>query len=78
MVKKISCRVIRSVPLSESSKARLYASQSDNMHHEIDYIVASNIGMRHPHNSVTYTSRLDTARVRADDGSIGQILDCYV
>ena len=78
MVKRISCRVIRSVPLSESGEARPYASQSDNMHHEIDDVVASNIGLRHPHNSVTYTSRLDTARVCADDGPTGQILDCYI
>jgi hypothetical protein len=78
MIKRISCRVVRSVPLGESSEALRDARQSVNEYHRIGDAAAVNICARHNGTVVTYTGRLDIAGVSIGDGPIGQILDCYV
>lgn len=91
MTKKILCKVVRSVPLAKSSVSSLHASQSDNRRPTFSDVVAGtpnapycvwepavDVRVRHTGNSVTYTNRLDVARVCIDDGLTGQLLDCYV
>ncbi len=78
MIKRISCRVVRSVPLGESSDALRGARQPANEHHKISNATAVNIHAGHNSTPVTYTGRLDIAGVSVGDSPIGQILDCYV
>ena len=78
MVKRISCRVIRTVPLGKSGDALRYVWGSSNKRHKVGDIVAVNITVRHADGSVTYASRFGIARVLIDNGPMGQILDCYV
>jgi len=40
MRKKISCKVIRSIPLSESSEILRHSSKSNDKHHKISDVVA--------------------------------------
>ena len=78
MIKRISCRVIRSVPLGRSSDALRDARQPSNKHHRISNAAAVNIHSGHNGTAITYTGRLDIAGVSVVDSPIGQILDCYV
>ena len=82
MAKRISCIVVRTVPLSESCNALRYAHRSNNKHPKADNIVAANVSRSQTHNLapaiLTYTGWLDIAGVSVDDSLIGQILDCYV
>lgn len=78
MIKRISCRVVSSVPLDRSSDALRGARQPDNKHHKISNAAAVNIHAGHNSTVVTYTGRLDIAGVSIGDSPIGQILDCYV
>jgi len=75
MVKRISCRVIGSVPLIEGSGALRHSSRSNDKHHKRSNTVTANVS--DPSNSVVHTGRLDITREFADDGLVGQILDCY-
>jgi len=75
MIKRISCRVVDSVPLSRNSIALRRTSRSDDKGRKSgDAITANASG---PGNSVVYTGRLGITRKFADDSLIGQILDCY-
>ena len=78
MIKRISCRVVSSVPLGKSSDALRHAGQPNNEYHRIGDAAAVNICARHNGTVVTYTGRLDIAGVSIGDSPIGQILDCYV
>ncbi len=78
MVKKISCRVVSSVPLGKSGEALRHVWGSNNKRHRVGDIVAVNIPVRHAGGLVTYTSRFGIARALIDNGPMGQILDCYV
>lgn len=78
MIKRISCRVVSSVPLGRSGDALRDARQPGNEHHEISNAAAENIHSRHNGTFVTYTDRFDIAGVSVGDSPIGQILDCYV
>ncbi len=78
MIKRISCRVVSSVPLGKSSDALRHAGQPNNEHHKISNAAAVNILARHSSTPVSYTGRLDIAGVSIGDSPIGQILDCYV
>jgi len=82
MAKRISCRVVRTVPLSENCNTLLYAHRSNNKHPKADNIIAANVSRSKTHNLapgiLTYTGWLNIARVSAEDSPIGQILDCYV
>ena len=78
MIKRISCRVVRSVPLGKSSDALRHVRQPGNEHHKISDAAAVNIHSRHNSTSVAYTRLLDITSVSIDNGLTGQILDCYV
>ncbi len=77
MVKKISCRVVRSVPLSRSSDARLWVNQPDKKPHKFRDATVVNVGVRRTGNSLIYTARGDTVRVPIGNGPTERILDCY-
>lgn len=74
MLKRISCRVVSSVPLGRSSALR-YVSQSNDRHSGIGNAVAADAGR--PGNSVVYTAQLRVAGEFSGDGLVGRILDCY-
>ena len=78
MIKRISCRVVRSVPLGKSSDALRHAGQPNSEHHKISNAAAVNIHAGHNGTAITYTGRLDIAGVSIVDSPTGQILDCYV
>ena len=78
MIKRISCRVVSSVPLGRSSDALRHAGQPNSEHHKISNAAAVNIRAGHNGTAITYTGRLDIAGVSIGDSPIGQILDCYV
>ncbi|MHC4460076.1 MAG: hypothetical protein ACYS6W_14090 [Planctomycetota bacterium] len=78
MIKRISCRVVRTVPLGRSSDALRHGGQPGNEQHRIDDAATVNIYASHNGTFVTYTGRLDTAGVSMGDSPMGQILDCYV
>ena len=74
MVKRISCRVVSSVPLGKSGALR-YVGQSNDRHSGIGNAVAADAGR--PGNSVVYTAQLRVAGGVFDDCLVGRILDCY-
>jgi len=91
MRKRISCKVIRTIPLIKSSSELRYASMSNNKPYNISdttagipntkkrvWEAAANTQDRHASNSVTYTDRLDITRMPNEDGLTAQVLDCYV
>ncbi len=91
MRKRISCKVIRTIPLSTNSSELRDASMSNDRSHNISdsasrtlttkkYIwePAANAQAGHTNNSVTYTDRLDITRMSINDGLTAQILDIYV
>ena len=104
MRKTISCKVIRTIPLSKSSCELRHASRSNNKPHNISnsagripnakkcvWKPAAKARGKHPGNPVrdpkahkpalgilTYTDRLDIARVSINDGLTAQVLDLYV
>jgi len=70
MIKRIPCRVIRTVYLSKSS--------ADNKGPKAGDVVVVDVRVRHGRSSVIYTRWLDTSKVPFDDRPVGQILDFYV
>lgn len=90
MRKRITCRVIRTIPLSKSSGELRHASRSNDKSHKISdaarnlnikkciWEPAANAQVKHSTNSVTYTDRFDTIRMSIGDGLTAQILDFYV
>ncbi|HUU19172.1 MAG TPA: hypothetical protein VMW72_18620 [Sedimentisphaerales bacterium] len=91
MRKRISCKVIRTIPLSRCGFELRHASMSNDRSHNISdsaagnpntrkYVwePAANAQARHTSNSVTYTDRLDVTRMSNDDGLTAQVLDLYV
>jgi len=76
MVKRITCRVVRSKPLGESKKRG--GCTLNKVHHKIGDVVIGVLQGKSAGNSVTYTRLLDITRVSMDNGLTGQILDCYV
>ena len=103
MRKRISCKVIRTIPLSKSSCELRHTSRPSDKSHKMSdaartpntkkcvWEPAANAQVKHSGNSVrdpkahksalgtlTYTDRLDIARVSIDDGLTAQILDFYV
>jgi len=78
MVKRIPCRVIRTVSLSKSSDLLRHAGRSDNKGPKARDIIAVDVRVRHGRSSVIYTRCLGTLNEAFDDGPIGQILDFYV
>ncbi len=91
MRKRISCRVIRTIPLSKCGVELRHASRSNDKPHKIsnaaaripntkEYVwgPAANPQSRHTSNLVTYTDRLNITRMSIDDGLTAQVLDLYV
>ena len=91
MRKRISCKVIKTIPLSKSSSEPFHASMSNDQFHNISDAAArttntkkwiweptANAQDRLTSNSVTYTDRLDITRTPLEDRLIAQVLDCYV
>ena len=88
MLKKVSCRVVRSVPLGKSGVASQCAG---NKHYKSGDAVGgiskapyhvweagANVRVGQRGDWISYTGRRERARVSNDDGPLGQILDCYV
>jgi hypothetical protein len=70
MRKRISCKVIRTIPLSQCGvepNTKKYVWES-----------AANAQARRTNNSFTYSDRLDITRMSIDDGLTAQVLDIYV
>lgn len=72
MVKRISCRVVRSVTLDKAGGVSHSAACPDNNPHETD------TRSKYKNNSVSYTSRSNIEAVSVDNGLAGQFVDCYV
>ena len=72
MVKRISCRVIRSVTLDKAGGSLHSANHPDNNPHKTD------TRSKYKNNSVGYTGRSNIAAVSVDNGLAGQFVDCYV
>jgi len=86
MVKRITCRVVRSKPLGKSSPLPLLSCESkkrsgctlNKVHHKIGDVATGIPQGKYAGNSVTYTRLLDITSVSIDSDLTGQILDCYV
>jgi len=91
MRKRISCKVIRTIPLSQCGVELRHASSSNDKPINISNTAAgnpntkkcvwgpaANAQVRLTSNSVTYTDRLDITRMSIDDGLTSQVLDLYV
>ena len=78
MTKRISCKVVRSVPLGKSSEVLRDANLFDNKHHNIGNIGVVDVQPGPTDNWVSYTGQLGRAKVSADNDPMGQILNCYV
>ena len=76
MVKKISCRVVGSVPLGRSSSMIPRVSRSND--ERLRPSDTADADVSSPGNSVLYTGRLGITREFFDGSVTGQILDCYV
>jgi len=91
MRKRISCKVIRTIPLSQCGVELPRASRSNDKPRNISNAAAgnpntkkcvcepaANAQARHTNNSVTYTDRLDITRMSINDGLTAHVLDLYV
>jgi len=90
MIKRISCKVISTIPLSKCGVELRHSSRSKHKPHNISnasrtpktkkYVweSAANAQARHTNNSVTYTDRLNITRMSIKDGLTAQVLDIYV
>ncbi len=90
MRKRISCKVIRTIPLSQCGFELRHESRSNDKPLNIsnaaaenpnteEYVwgSAANAQARHIRNSVTYTDRLNITRMSIDDSLTAQALDLY-
>ncbi len=78
MVKRISCKVICSKPLSNKSEILQYINKLSNNRHRIDNTAAREPQVNHTRNSFTNSQPLDMIKESIDNRLIGQILDYYV
>jgi len=76
VVKRISCRVIRSVPFSKTSAGLVSVRQPNNHEHEIGGVATATVKPKAIINPVRNTDILSIASGTLDF-PIGQILDCY-
>ena len=76
MIKRISCRVVSSVPLGNNSSRERHISASNNKGREFCHAVDAKDCC--PSNSAVQASQLFTIRESVNDGLVGLILDCYV
>jgi len=76
VVKRISCRVVSSVPFSKTVAGLLPVKQPNDSQHEIGDTVTATVKPRTIINPVRNTDILSIA-LGALDFPIGQIIDCY-
>ena len=77
MTKRISCKVIRSVALSESIDSIRYFHRLESDY--CDEQSASESGRAGDNgDSFIYTGRLGRVKVSVDDGVTGRVIDLYV
>ncbi len=77
MVKRISCRVISSVPFSETSAGLLSIRQVNNNRHEVGGVAAADLRLKHNGNLANDAKSFYIGLETLNDFPIGQILDCY-
>ena len=68
MRKRISCKVIRTIPLDTSVDELRYKSRSNNTSYNINNATSK---------SVIYTNRLKISRIPLNNGVRTSILNCY-
>ena len=91
MSKKISCRVIKSVPLYENSDVFADASHSGKKQHNVGEVAAGNNRAGEGGNSIrdrkghtaafgelSYTCQSGAAKISVDNGLTRGIVDCYL
>jgi hypothetical protein len=78
MTKRITCKVIRSVPLNKATDRLMRSDQLSSKHSSSSDVAAVNIRIWRTNNSVAYANRLNKSKVAIDRYPVGQILDCYV
>jgi hypothetical protein len=77
MTKRISCRVVKSVPLSRVGRTFRPAAGSDDRRRPVDAGLTANVPTTGPARALTYTNRSGRAKISSDNAGIGRILDCY-
>ncbi|MHC4498082.1 MAG: hypothetical protein ACYS21_03095 [Planctomycetota bacterium] len=77
MTKRITCRIISSVPLSKSGDASHYASEPRAGRREVRD-VAVKAEVRRAGNRTIYSGPHRSAETPDNNRAIGRILDCYV
>lgn len=71
MTKKISCRVVKSVPLSKNSEILRHISRPAYRHHKVGKTAAANV-------NYTDNPAKTAGWLCVGKSGRGQILDCYV
>lgn len=74
MVKRVSCRVVKSAPLGKNTDTLRHTGQANKRYYEVVDAVAAIL--RRTTNSVTYANHLGTAEVSVGDYQMGLMLDC--
>jgi len=89
MIKRISCKVIRTIPLSNSIDELRYASRSNDKSDNINnatrtpktnksvWETTTNPRVKDFSKSVVYTHRMNTTRIPIDNGVTASKLNCY-
>ncbi|NQT04024.1 MAG: hypothetical protein HQ580_18505 [Planctomycetes bacterium] len=89
MRKIISCKVIRTIPLSKSSNGLHHTSRSNVRSHNISdavrtpstnkcaWEISSNAQVKDSSKSVVYTNRLDITRMPIHNGLTAPTVNCY-
>jgi hypothetical protein len=90
MIKRISCKVIRSIPLSENIDELRYTSRANVRSHNINtatstpktkksiWETSANPRVKDFSKSVIYTDRMNITRILIDNGHTSPKLNCYV
>jgi len=89
MRKKISCKVIRSIPLSKNIDELRYTSRSNDRSHNINngtrtpktnkhvWETTTNPRVKDFSKTVVYTHRMNITRIPIDNGLTALKLNCY-
>jgi len=90
MRKRISCKVIRTIPLSKSIDELRYTSRSNDKSYNINnatrtpkankcvWETSANPRVKDFSKSVVYTERMNITRIPIDNGLTSLKLNCYV
>jgi hypothetical protein len=89
MIKRISCKVIRTIPLSKSIDDLRYTNRSNDKSHNINnasrtpkankcvWETTTNPQVKDFSKSVVYTHRMNITRIPIDNGLTALKLNCY-